>query len=459
MTKPLSNMQQRDVEAVLHPYTDAMKLRTTGAHMITRAEGVRVFDDRGRGYIEGMAGLWCSGLGFSDRELIEAAKEQLDKLPYYHLFGGRSHEPGMELAEKIKEIAPGNMARVIFQSSGSEANDTQIKLAWYYNNAIGRPQKKKIISRMKAYHGVTIASASLTGLPPNHRDFDLPIDRILHTASPHYWKEASDGESEAEFLARLVKELEDMIEREGPDTIAAFIAEPVMGAGGVIVPPEGYFPAIQAVLDRHDILMIDDEVITGFGRTGNWFGAQTMGMQPTSVSMAKQLTGSYVPLSAVAMNRDMAEAIEENSGRIGTFGHGFTYGGHPLGCAVGLKALEIYERRNIVGHVRDVTPTFHRLLREAGQHPLVGEARMCGLMGCIEVAPEGRKGFEKPGAVGTRLMEELVARGSIFRSLGDVLAVCPPMIISEAELEELFAPMHEALDVTYNWARSEGHLA
>ena len=320
---PLSNMQARDVEALLHPYTNAVQHRKTGPHIIESGEGVYVYDDSGKRFIEGMAGLWCAGLGFGDQELLDAAREQLGKLPYYHLFGGRSFEPAIELAERIKDMAPVPVSKVIYQSSGSEANDTQIKLAWYYNNARGKPEKKKIISRVKGYHGVTIASASLTGLPYNHRDFDLPIARIHHTGTPHYWREGRDGETEEEFSARLAAELDAQIIAEGPDTVAAFIAEPVMGAGGVIVPPKGYFPAIQAVLRKHDVLMIDDEVICGFGRTGNMFGAETFGMEPTSISMAKQLTAAYAPLSAVAINHDMAEAIESNSGEIGVFGHGF----------------------------------------------------------------------------------------------------------------------------------------
>ncbi|NNU79975.1 aminotransferase class III-fold pyridoxal phosphate-dependent enzyme [Halovulum dunhuangense] len=458
MTQPLTNMQMRDVEALLHPYTDAVALRQTGPLVIDRGKGVRVWDDQGREYIEGMAGLWCCGLGFSDEELIEAAREQLGRLPYYHIFGGRSHEPAVELAEKIKELLPVPMARVFYQSSGSEANESQIKLQWYYNNAIGRPGKKKIISRIRAYHGVTIVSGSLTGLPANHQDFDLPVDRIRHTSSPHYWKDAKDGESEAEFVARLKADLEALIEREGPDTIAAMIAEPVMGAGGVIPPPKGYFEAIQPVLDAHDIALISDEVITGFGRTGNWFGAETLGMRPRAFSMAKQLTGGYAPLSAVAFDGDMAEAIEANSGRIGTFGHGFTYGGHPMGCAVGIKALEIYQRRDILSNVRRIAPKLHALLDRAAQHPLVGEARHCGLMGGLELAPPGRKGFRVGGKVGPRLSAELLKHGVILRPIGDTLAVCPPMIIGEDDLEALFAPMEAALDATMHWARAEGHL-
>ncbi len=456
MTVQLTNMQTRDVEALLHPYTNAVALRKTGAHVVSEGSGVYVTDDQGKRYVEAMAGLWCCGLGFGDAELVDAAKAQLDKLPYYHLFGGKSHEPGIELAEKIKELAPG-MARVIFQSSGSEANDSQIKLAWYYNNALGRPEKKKIISRVKAYHGVTIASASLTGLPFNHRDFDLPIDRILHTSNPHHWRQSEPGESEEDFSKRLAQDLEELIIREGPETVAAFIAEPVMGAGGVIVPPKGYFEAIRPVLRKYDVLMISDEVITGFGRTGEWFGAQTLNSEPTSMSMAKQMTGGYVPLSAVAMNQDMAEAIEANTGKIGTLGHGFTYGGHPLGCAVGVKAIEIYQRRNILAHVRKMTPIFARHLQAVAGHPLVGEVRSLGLMGGIEVAPDksGKTAFDPPGKVGAMLSEEMLKRGVITRAIGDTLAFCPPMVITEAELEEVFAPLEEALDATQA-RRTEG---
>lgn len=457
---PLSNAQARDVEALLHPYTNAVQHRKTGPHVIETGEGVYVYDEDGKRYIEGMAGLWCAGLGFGDAELIDAAKEQLDKLPYYHLFGGRSFEPAIELAEKLKDIAPAPVSKVIYQSSGSEANDTQIKLAWYYNNARGKPEKKKIISRVKGYHGVTIVSASLTGLPYNHKHFDLPVDRIMHTGTPHFWREAKDGETETEFSARLAAELEEMIIREDPDTVAAFIAEPVMGAGGVIVPPEGYFPAIQAVLEKYDVLMIDDEVICGFGRTGNWFGAETFGMQPTSISMAKQLTAAYAPLSAVAINHDMAEAIESQSGDVGVFGHGFTYGGHPLGCAMGVKTLEIYEKRNIVGHVRDMSPLFKQHMDRLAQHDLVGEARVAGLMGGLELSPDPSRAamFANPGKVAPYLSNELLKHGVILRAIGDTLAFCPPMIINEDEINALFEPIEKALDATAVWAKAEGHL-
>ena len=459
MSPALSNSQARDAEALLHPYANAIALRTNGVQVIERGEGIRVYDDKGRSYIEGLSGLWCAGLGFGNAELVETARLQMEKLPYYHLFSGKSHEVAVELAEKLKAIAPGRMARVFYQSSGSEANETQVKMAWYYNNALGRREKKKIISRVKAYHGTTIVSASLTGLPYNHLDFDLPVDRIRHTSTPHFWKGAQPGETEAAYTARLAAEFEELVLAEGPDTVAAFIAEPIMGAGGVLVPPAGYFPAMMEVCRKYDILMISDEVICGFGRTGQWFGAQTFDYEPTSISMAKQLTGSFLPLSAVAINETMAEVIETHSGQIGTFGHGFTYGGHPVGCAVGIKTLEIYERMNVTARVRSLAPAFAAHLDRLAGHPLVGEARHTGLVGALELAPaKSPKGFANVGKVGPRLAQELTDRGVIVRAVADSIAFCPPMIITPDEIDELFAPIEAALDATELWARAEGHL-
>jgi 4-aminobutyrate---pyruvate transaminase len=459
MNQPLSNFQMRDAEALLHPYTDSVALRGIGAMVIERGEGVRVFDQAGRPYIEAMAGLWCAGLGFGNAELVEAARLQMEKLPYYHVFSGKSHEPAVELAEKIKALAPGRMARVFYQTSGSEANDTQVKFAWYFNNALGRPAKKKIVSRVKAYHGVTITAASLTGLPNNHRDFDLPLPGVLHLATPHFWKGAAPGEDEVGFTARLAAEFEALVEAEGPETVAAFIAEPVMGAGGVIVPPAGYFEAMAAVCRRHDILMISDEVICGFGRTGEWFGAQTLGFEAHSLSLAKQLTAGFLPLSAVAIDARVAEVIESNSGKIGTLGHGYTYGGHPVACAVGLRALEIYERIDVNARVRGLAPRFAAHLDRLAGHPLVGEARHLGLMGGLELAPDrSPKGFARPGKVGAFVQRELTGRGVIARAIGDTLAFCPPMTITGDEIDEMFAPVGPTLDAALDWARAEGHL-
>jgi 4-aminobutyrate--pyruvate transaminase len=445
---PLSNVQVRDLNAVLHPYTPLHTLGKTGATVISHGKGIYVYDTQGKEYIEGLAGLWCTGLGFGDEEMIDAATQQLHSLPYYHIFAGMGTEPSIELAEKLKELAPVPISKVFFTSSGSEANDTQVKLAWYYNNARGRPQKKKIISRMKAYHGVTIMSASLTGLPNNHRDFDLPLKGVVHTDCPHHYRFGTEGETEAEFTERLASSLRELIEREGPDTIAAMIAEPVMGAGGVIVPPKGYFEAIQPILDEHDIMLIDDEVINGFGRTGNWWGCQTLNMTPTTISAAKQLTSAYAPLGAVMIPEDLYQAFVDESAKIGVFGHGFTYGGHPLGCALGVKAIEIYQKRDIIGHVRSLIPTFEARMKKLADHPMVGEARHCGLVGGVEVVADRKtkRPFEPSLGVGAMVAALARNHGLISRAIGDTIALCPPMIIKEDELNEMFDRLEKALD-------------
>lgn len=455
---PLSNVQKRDIEAILHPYTPLHKLSESGALVIERGKGVFVQDTQGNEYIEGMSGLWCAGLGFGDAELIEAATEQLNTLPYYHLFGAKGMEPAIELAEKLKEIAPVPISKVLFTSSGSEANDTQVKLAWYYNNARGKPKKKKIISRMKAYHGVTVMSGSLTGLPTNHNGFDLPVDGVLHTDCPHHYRYAHEGESEQEFSARLAASLRTLIEREDPDTVAAMIAEPVMGAGGVLVPPKGYFEAIQPILEEYDIMLIDDEVINGFCRTGNWWGCQTHNMVPTTISAAKQMTAAYAPLGAVLVPDDLYQAYVDHSSQLGTFGHGFTYGGHPLGCALGVKAIEIYQKRDILGHVRSLMPQFERRITALANHPLVGEARVSGLVGGVELVADKKtkRSFEGTHGVGPKAAAFLEKRGAILRAIGDTVAVCPPMIIKPDELDALFDRFEGALDDTEAFVQREG---
>ncbi|MGH6859006.1 MAG: aminotransferase [Phyllobacterium sp.] len=455
---PLTNVQQRDANAILHPYTPIHKLQENGPLVMGHGKGVYLYDTQGKEYIEGMSGLWCAGLGFGDEEMIEAATEQMRTLPYYHLFGGKGMEPAIELAEKLKEIAPVPISKVFYTSSGSEANDTQVKLAWYYNNALGRPRKKKIISRVKAYHGVTVMAASLTGLPYNHMGWDLPVEGILHADCPHYYRFGQEGESEADFVSRLAGSLRDMIEREGPDTIAAFIAEPVMGAGGVLVPPSGYFAAIEPILREHDILIIADEVINGFGRTGNWWGSQSVGMTPTTISTAKQLTAAYSPLGAVLVPEDVYQAYVDHSAAIGTFGHGFTYGGHPVGCALGVKAIEIYQRRNIVDYVRGLTPLFEARLARVKDHPLVGEVRNCGLMGAVELVADKatKRQFNPAHGIGPAMARFLENHGAVLRAVGDAIAFCPPMIITEAELNELFDRFERALADTEAYVSTNG---
>lgn len=457
MSLPLSNLQTRDLDSVLHPYSPLHKLREIGPTIMASGKGVFITDTQGNEYIEGMAGLWCTGLGFGNEELIEAATEQLRSLPYYHQFSGRGTEPAIELAEMLKEIAPVPMGKVFYTSSGSEANDTQVKLVWYYYNALGRPKKKKIISRVKAYHGVTMMAASLTGLPYNHMDFDLPFDGILHTDCPHHYRFSEEGESEAEFVSRLATSLSDMIEREGGDTIAAMITEPVMGAGGVIVPPAGYFEAIQPILKEHDILLIDDEVINGFGRTGEWFGATSHGMVPDTISVAKQMTSAYAPLGAVMIPDFMMDALESQSEKIGVFGHGYTYGGHPLCCAVGAKTIEIYQRMDICGRVRAITPLFEKRLAKLTDHPLVGEVRNSGLMGAVELVADKstKRSFNPKQGIGAQCAVFCQQHGVILRPIGDSIALCPPMIISEDEINELFDRLEKAIDDTEAWVAKE----
>jgi 4-aminobutyrate---pyruvate transaminase len=455
----LTNFAARDVEALLHPNTNLVSHRSSGPLVLERAEGVHVWDASGKRYIEGLAGLWCTGLGYGNKELVEAAREQMEKLSFTHLFGGRSHEPAIQLAEKLKEIVPAPTSKIFFTSSGSEANDTQIKLAWYYNNARGLPKKKKIISRQRAYHGTTIATASLTGLPVFHADFDLPMARVVHTSAPHYYRYGAPGESEEEFADRMARDLEELILAEGPETVAAFIAEPVMGAGGVIVPPKGYFPKMQAVLRRYDILMIADEVICGFGRTGEMFGSQTLDIKPDTITMAKAITSAYMPLGAVTVSEPVYEALVDESKKLGVFAHGFTYSGHPVAAAVAVKTLEIYERIDIVGLVKKVAPAFEARLDKLGEHPLVGETRGVGLIGGVEIVrdKEMRTSFDLKQGVGAKVAAFAQEEGLICRAVaGDTIALCPPLVISEEEIHTMFDCLERALDRGHDWLRNDG---
>ena len=454
----LTNLAARDIETLIHPYTNLDQFRQTGPLVLERGQGVHVYDTNGKPYLEGLAGLWCTALGYGNEELVEDAATQMRKLPFGHLFSGRSHDPAIELAEKLKEIAPVPISKVFFCNSGSEANDSQIKLIWYMNNALGRPQKKKIISRMKAYHGVTIASASLTGLPGNHTDFDLPIAGILHTSCPHHYRFAAEGESEEDFSARLADDLEQLIVVQGPETVAAFIAEPVMGAGGVIVPPKGYFEKIMAVCAKYDVFMIADEVICGFGRLGKMFGGEVVGFKPHSISVAKALSSAYQPIAAVMVPETMYQAMLAESRKVGSFGHGFTYSGHPVAAAVALKTLEIYARERIVEKVAAKAPQFQARLQALAAHPLAGEARGLGLIGAVELVADKRskRSFEAKAGVGAYCVAQAQDEGLIVRAVaGDSIAVCPPLIIAPSEIDELFDKLTRALDRTLDWATRE----
>jgi 4-aminobutyrate--pyruvate transaminase len=460
--KPLVNSPSaRDIAYVVHPYTNLKTHQTEGPLVLREGKGVWLTDDAGNKYIEGMAGLWCVSLGYSEERLVKAATEQLRRLPFQHFFTGKSHEPGIDLAEMLIKLAPAPMSKVFFANSGSEANDTVVKLVWYYNNALERPKKKKIVSRVKAYHGVTVAAASLTGLPNNHRDFDLPIAGIVHTECPHHWRNAKPGESEEDFATRMAEALEQKILAEGgAEQCAAFIAEPVMGSCGVVVPPRTYFEKIQAVLKKYDMLMVADEVICGFGRTGNMFGSQTYNIKPDIMVVAKALSSAYLPISAVMVNEAIFQGLVRESEKIGVFAHGYTYSAHPVAAAVAVETLKIYEERDIVGHVRRVAPRLQNGLRKFAGHPLVGEVRGVGLMAGVELVRDKatKQSFEPKLGVGAYLVKRAQTHGAILRSVvGDIICFSPPLVINEQEIDALLDRFGKALDDTAGWLKQNGH--
>ena len=462
MNAPVSPsvLAKKDVANHFHPYTNLRAIEKDAPLMIVKGDGIEVIDDTGKRYIEGMAGLWCASLGFSEKRLGEAAKRQMDVLPYYHSFSGKAHNVVAEVSEKLISLAPTQAlrdGRVMFANSGSEANDTAFKLVRYYHNAIGKPLKKKIIARGKGYHGVTVASASLSGIPTMHQHFDLPIDGVLRTGCPHPYQFAKDNESPEQFATRLADELEALILGEGPDTIGGFIAEPVQGAGGVIVPPPTYFEKIQHILKKYEILFIADEVITGFGRTGNMFGSQTYSLEPDMLTTAKMITSAYVPFSALYVSGKIYQACADASAAVGVFGHGYTYSGHPLGCAIALETLKIYEERDIVGHVRNVSPAFQAGLQKFADHPLVGDVRGVGLIGAVELAEDkhARKPFHPKRAVGPYLVRRAQEHGLILRAMGgDIVAFSPPLIITEPQIAELMRRFAKTLDDTTTWTKA-----
>jgi 4-aminobutyrate--pyruvate transaminase len=451
MTRTHDDNVRQDVRNLIHPYTPLDKFGQSGPMVIKRGDGVYVEDDTGRRYLEGMSGLWCTALGFSEQRLVEAAIRQMRELPYYQIFGGRSNEPSIELSDRLLAMTRHlGMDKALFANSGSEANDQAVKLIWYYFNTVGKPAKKKLIARERGYHGVTVMAASLTGIPGNHADFDLPVARVLRTGCPSLYHSTVPGETEDAMVDRLVADLEALIAREGADTIAAFFAEPVQGAGGVIVPPAGYFAKIQAVLKKHDILMVADEVITGFGRTGNMFGCDTYGIRPDIMTVAKALSSSYMPISATLVSQRIYEGLVEGSRRNGAFSHGVTYAGHPVAAAVAVEALKIYEDRDIVGHVRRVSPHFLSRLHALDAHPLVSSTRGVGLIGAMEIVQDkaSRKTFDPASGVLAFLGTAVLSEGLITRPLRDTMAVCPPLIITDAQIDELFDKLERALDTT-----------
>lgn len=424
---------------------------TSPTRVIDSAQGVYITDRAGKKSLDAFSGLYCVNIGYGRTEVADAIAEQAHQLAYYHSYVGHATEASIRLAAKVIELAPPGMSRVYFGLSGSDANETNIKLVWYMNNVLGRPEKKKIIARQRGYHGSGLMTGSLTGLPLFHIAYDLPLDRVLHTVCPHFWKFAEPGMTELEFSKDCAKKLEDMILAEGPETVAAFIGEPFMGTGGLMPPPEGYWTEIQKVLKKYDVLLIADEVVTGFGRLGSWFGSTHYGMDPDIMTIAKGLTSAYAPLSGSVLHERVVAVLEQGSDQIGPMGHGWTYSAHPICAAAGLANLKVLEDDNMLENVRNVGGYMQKRLRETfADHPMVGEVRGDGLLAAIEfVADKKSKTFFDPALkVGVKMSMATLANGVISRAMphGDMLGFAPPFCITESEVDEIIDAVSKALE-------------
>jgi L-2,4-diaminobutyrate transaminase len=442
VTTQAHSVAELDRRTIMHPFTVLADHERAGPRrVIVRGDGARVVDEDGRSYIDAMAGLWCTNVGYGRTEIADAMREQATRLHYYHSFSSMATEAPAVLAERILSLAPPGMSKVLYGSGGSDANDTQVKLVRLYNNLLGRPQKKKFIARDRAYHGVSVASGSLTGLAVLHSNFDLPLPGTLRTLAPYRLWEAGPGEDDAAFSARLADELEELIVREGPDTVAAFIAEPVQAAGGVIAPPRGYFEAVGAVLRRHDVLFIADEVVCGFGRLGSWFGIQQLGGQPDLITVAKGITSGYAPLSACILSEDVWRVLADRGGAR-VFGHGYTYTAHPTCAAAALANLDILEREDLLARALASGDLLRSKLREALQdHPHVAEVRGAGLLAAVEfvASRQPARRFDPVGAFAAAVTHECLEHGVITRALpeADTISFSPPFVISVAEIDEV----------------------
>jgi len=444
----------RDIAFHMHPYTNPAVLGDAGPHIMAEGNGVFVTDETGSRFYEGMSGLWCTSLGFSEPELIDAAMAQFKKLPFYHSFAGKTVNPAIDLAEMLIANAPpagGNsvMSKVFFAASGSEANDTAMKMVWYYNAALGRPEKRKIISRKKGYHGVTMAAASMTALAYAQDGFGLPLDFVKHTTAPDFYNGARTGETEEDFASRCAADLEELILNEGPETVGALFAEPVMGAGGVIIPPRTYFEKIRAVLSKYDVLLVADEVICGFGRTGNMWGSQTMDVRPDMLTCAKALSSAYLPISAVMLSEKVYAPIAKQAETLGIFGHGYTYSAHPVCAAVALRAQQLVQERDIIGHVRRIAPQFKSRIDHLARYDFIGNVRSIGLIGAMEFTADKQTGkkFDPAHKVAAQAVAVIQKHGVILRALpSDIIGFCPPLIISDVEIDDMFDRIEAALD-------------
>lgn len=421
--------------------------------VITGGKGIHIRDKDGREFIDAFAGLYCVNIGYGRTEVAEAIYQQALELSYYHTYVGHSNEPQIALSEKIIELAGPGMSKVYYGMSGSDANETQLKIVRYYNNVLNRPQKKKVISRLRGYHGSGLATGSLTGLKAFHDQFDLPMAGILHTEAPYYYHRAAEqeGMTEREFSAHCARKLEEMILAEGPETVAAFIGEPVLGTGGIVPPPEGYWEAIQSVLAKYDVLLIADEVVCGFGRIGADFGSHFYGIKPDLITVAKGLTSAYQPLSGVIVGDRVWTVLEQGTGQYGPIGHGWTYSGHALGCAAALANLAIIEREGLTANAAETGGYLQQAMATAfGDHPIVGNVRGVGMLAALEfsVHPEARKHFDPALKVGPRIAAAALDENLIARAMpqGDILGFAPPLIATRDEIDEIVTRARRAVD-------------
>ncbi|MFC4309061.1 aspartate aminotransferase family protein [Steroidobacter flavus] len=452
-----SEWQALDAAHYIHPFTDHAALSKKGTRVITRAEGVYLYESGGRRILDGMSGLWCVNLGYGRRELADAAYQQLQELPYYNSFFQVAHPPAIELARLLSEVTPPQFKHVFFTGSGSEANDTVVRTVRHYWNVLGQPERTVIISRHNAYHGSTMAGASLGGMKPMHEQGGLPIPGIVHIRQPYWFGEGGELSPE-EFGRVAARALEEKILQIGPEKVAAFIGEPIQGAGGVIIPPSTYWPEIQRIVDKYGILLVADEVICGFGRTGRWFGSEYFGIRPDLMPIAKGLSSGYLPIGGVMVGDRVAEVMTVKAGE---FNHGFTYSGHPVACAVACAAIKILRDERIVDRVNDdVGPYLQRRWAELASHPLVGEARIVGLIGALELVKDKAKrlNFPDPGDVGVICRDLCIANGLVMRAVRDTMIIAPPLVITHAQIDELVEKARAALDQTQQELHRQGRL-
>lgn len=453
MTHTLEEIYKLDKASVLHPFTqlkDFASGKAGNPTVVETAKGIRIQDAEGRELIDAFAGLYCVNIGYGRTEVAEAISKQAHRLAYYHSYAAHTTDQLAILSDRLVKMAPGRMSKVFYGMSGSDANETNVKLVWYYNNLRGQPKKKKIISRDRGYHGCSVVSGSLTGMSFYHDHMDLPVSGILHTGVPHHYWGAEAGESEIAFSKRRAEELEQLILREGPETVGAFIAEPVLGTGGITPPPEGYWAAIQAVLKKYDVLLIADEVITGFGRTGSMFGSEKYGIEPDLITVAKGLTSAYFPLSGSIVGEKIYSVMEEGADKVGAFSHGYTYSGHPIGAAAANAVLDIVEKEDLPGNSAKVGEYFQSLMKQKfAELPIVGEVRGVGLMAAIEFVadPATKKRFDPSEKIGARISKAARDRGLIARAMphGDILGFAPPLVTTKDEVDQIVSIAESAV--------------